>query len=196
MKIATPLVAGLAAAALLTGAAMSQTARQPDPMTAADERAVIEVIDAVGFYADRDEWDRVAEQFHPDGVTIDYRSYATASAGTQAEPEPQSPQSVVEAWQTVLPGYDYTQHIIADHQVDVAGDEATSRANVHATHVLDGNHWVFLGDYEHRLVRTDGGWKIDRMTANLRAELGDSDLPQRATERVTNGQGRLAAAQN
>ena len=162
------------------------------PQEAADRAAIITVIDAVGFYADRDEWDRVAEQFDPNGVTLDYRSYATASAGTEEVPAPQSPQSVVEAWQTVLPGYDYTQHLIADHQVEILGDTATSRANVHATHVLDGDHWIFLGDYEHRLVRSEVGWKIDRMTANMRAELGNSDLPSRATERVSRGEGRLA----
>ena len=125
-------------------------------------------------------------------MTLDYRSYATASAGTDTAPAPQSPQSVVEAWQTVLPGYDYTQHIIADHQVEVDGDTATSRANVHATHVLGADHWIFLGDYEHHLVRTEAGWKIDAMTANMRAELGDRELPARATERVSQGEGRLA----
>lgn len=174
---------------LTSGTVMAQT---PTPEHAADERAIIRTIDAVGFFADRDEWDAVADQFHPDGVLLDYRSYANASAGTDEAPAAQSPASVVEAWQTVLPGYDYTQHVIANHQVDLAGDTATARSNVHATHVLDGAHWIFLGDYEHELVRTEAGWKITAMTANLRAELGDASLPGQATERVGAGEGRLA----
>lgn len=182
--------AALAALALYTGTAMAQ---EMTPEQARDKLAVIETIDAVGFFADRDEWDRVAAQFHPDGAVLDYRSYANASAGTDAEPAPQSPASIVEAWQTVLPGYDYTQHVIANHQVELDGDAATARSNVHATHVLGDAHWVFLGDYEQALERTDDGWRITRMTANLRAELGDTALPARATERVSAGEGRLAA---
>lgn len=159
---------------------------------AADRVAIIAVIDAVGLFADQNDWDRVAEQFDPDGVTLDYRSYANASAGTQAAPAPQTPRSVVEAWQGVLPGYDYTQHLIANHQVEIDGDAATARSNVQATHVLDGGSWVFLGDYTHSLRRTPAGWKIDGMTANLRAELGDPGLPARAAARVAAGEGRTA----
>lgn len=53
-----------------------------------------------------------------------------------------------------------------------------------------GDTWTFLGDYEHRLVRTPWGWKVDRMTANLRAELGNPELPRLAAERVKTGLGR------
>ena len=167
----------------------------PDAATAADERSIIATIDAVGFFADRGDWDRVAAQFHPGGVTLDYRSHASASAGTGSEPARQSPRSAVEAWQTVLPGYDHTQHAISNHQVEMGGDAATVLSTIHAMHVLGGDSWVFLGDYEHRLVRTDEGWRIVRMTANMRAELGDPELPRRAAERVARGEGRRNGAQ-
>lgn len=164
---------------------------QSDPAQAAlDREQIIETINAIGIYADADEWDLVAAQF-ADEVILDYTSYATASAGA-AEAETISPQDVVTAWQTVLPGYEYTQHIIGNHQVELNGDEATARSNVHATHVLEGDFWIFLGDYEHHLIRTDEGWKVDRMTANLRAELGNPELPALATARVEAGEGRLA----
>lgn len=179
-------------ASLLALAGVPAMATDYSPAEAADRAAIITVIDAVGFYADQNQWDRVAEQFDPEGVTLDYRSYATASAGTAEAPAPQSPESVVEAWQGVLPGYDYTQHIIANYQVEIDGDSATALSNVHATHVLGGDAWVFLGDYAHHLTRTADGWKIDRMTANLRAELGDRGLPARATARVAARNGRSA----
>ena len=173
---------------------MKQSATSsPDAVTAADERRIIAAVDAVGFFADRGQWDRVAAQFHPEGVTLDYRSHASASAGMADEPVPQSPRSVIEAWQAVLPGYEHTQHVMSNHQVTVEGDGATVVSTVHATHVLGGEHWVFLGDYEYRLVRTDEGWRIVRMTANMRAELGDPDLPRRAAERVAKGKGRPVA---
>jgi hypothetical protein len=44
--------------------------------------------------------------------------------------------------------------------------------------------WVLLGDYEHHLVRTPDGWKIDRMIAHRRAELGNPELPRRAMARL------------
>ena len=169
----------------------SLAAAQSDPaQEALDREQIIGTVDAIGIYADADRWDLVAEQF-ADEVVIDYTSYATASAGA-AEPKAITPQEVVTAWQSVLPGYDYTQHIIGNHQVELNGDEATAVSNVHATHVLEGEHWIFLGDYEHHLVRTDEGWKVDQMTANMRAELGNSDLPDRATARVEAGEGRLS----
>ena len=163
---------------------------QSDPaQEALDREQIIETINAIGIYADADQWDLVAAQF-ADEVVLDYTSYATASAGAE-EPEAITPQEVITAWQTVLPGYEYTQHIIGNHQVELNGDEATARSNVHATHVLEGDFWIFLGDYEHHLIRTEDGWKVDRMTANLRAELGNSELPNRATARVEAGEGRL-----
>ncbi len=181
------LLAGAALAAATPSSLLAQDG-PPDPSRAAlDRLAIVETIDAVGFYADQRDWDRVAAQFHPDGAVIDYTSYAQATAGA-AQPEPLPPAEIVARWQTVLPGYDYTQHLIGNHLVEVAGDEATARSVVHATHVLiEGGateHWVFLGDYEHHLTRMPNGWKIDRMTAHLRAELGNPELPQRAMARL------------
>lgn len=154
---------------------------------ALDRQEIIQTVNAIGIYADFDQWDRVAAQF-ADEVVLDYTSYAAASAGAD-EPEAISPQEVVTAWRTVLPGYDYTQHIIGNHQVDVNGNEATAISTVHATHILENaegdDFWIFLGDYEHHLVRTRDGWRVTRMTANLRSELGNPNLPRLAEERVT-----------
>lgn len=181
------LLAGAALAAAAPSPLLAQD-NPPDPGRAAlDRLAIVEAIDAVGFYADQRDWDRVAAQFHPDGAVIDYTSYAQAIAGA-AQPELLPPAEIVARWRTVLPGYDHTQHLIGNHLVEVAGDEATARSVVHATHVLvEGGtteRWIFLGDYEHHLVRTPDGWKIDRMIAHLRAELGNPELPRRARARL------------
>ena len=157
-------------------------------LEAADKLAIIETVNAIGINADLGQWDRVVDQFTPEGVVLDYSSYATATAGTEAVPEPQDPRDIVAAWRTVLPGYDHTQHLIGNHQVEVNGDEATSVSTVHATHFLPNeageDYWIFIGDYQHHLVRTSQGWKVDRMTANLRAQLGNENLSRLATERV------------
>jgi hypothetical protein len=60
-----------------------------------------------------------------------------------------------------------TQHISANHQVVVDGDEATAVSTLNATHYLGegvagGDLQREVGYYEWRLVRSDG-WRIDRM---------------------------------
>ncbi|MCG8349972.1 MAG: nuclear transport factor 2 family protein [Chloroflexales bacterium] len=158
-----------------------------------DRQAIIDTINAVGIYADFGEWDQVQNQF-ADEVILDYNSYDQAAVGTEAgDPDTLTPAEVVAAWQTVLPGYDYTQHIIGNHQVEFTGDDtASATSSVYASHFLDNNdgenYWVFIGNYEHELVRTADGWKISLMRANLRAELGNSNLPALATERVSQSQ--------
>lgn len=158
------------------------------PEQAADRAAIIQTVDGVGFHADRNEWDAVAEQFHPEGAMLDYRSYQNAAAGTGETPAPQPPQSIVAAWQTVLPGYDHTQHVGSNHQVTLDGDQASVRSTIHAVHLLDGKSWTFLGDYEHELARTEVGWRITLMRAHLRGQLGDEGLPELAMARVAAGE--------
>ena len=74
--------------------------------------------------------------------------------------------------------------------VRIDGDRATTTSNIYATHILENDGedtWVFIGDYQHELARTDAGWKITFMRANLRAQLGNPDLPALAMERVKSG---------
>ncbi len=162
--------------------------------SASDEKTeIIETINAIGFYADMGDWDKVAEQFHPDGVVIDYTSYQNASAGTEkAGGTRMQPAQVVAAWQSVLPGYDHTRHVQSNHLVDVEGDKATALSSIHATHVLPNeageDFWIFLGDYYHELEKTEDGWKVTLMRANLRSQLGNPNLPAMATEIVKSRQ--------
>ena len=95
------------------------------------------------------------------------------------------------AWQTVLPGYDRTHHLMGTESVTVDGETATTTANIYATHILENegeDTWIFIVDYQHELAKTANGWKITFMRANLRAQLGNEDLQALATERVASGQ--------
>lgn len=94
----------------------------------------------------------------------------------------------MDAWQTVLPGYDYTQHQVTVHQITLQGDRAAVTSNINATHFLQnapgGDSWIFVGDYTHELQRTPQGWKVTRMRANLGAQIGNQQLSELATQRV------------
>ncbi len=155
-----------------------------------DEQQVLNTINNVGYFADRGDWDKVAAQFHPDGAVLDYTSYANASAGTSTELPKLKPSDIVGAWQTVLPGYDRTHHLMGTESVQVDGNKAQTTSNIYATHILENegeDTWVFIGDYQHALVKTDAGWKITFMRANLRVQLGNPDLPALAADRVKSG---------
>jgi len=155
-----------------------------------DEQQVLNAINNVGYFADQGDWDQVAAQFHPKGAVLDYTSYANASAGTSTDLPTLLPAEIVAAWQTVLPGYDRTHHLMGTESVIVDGDTASTIANIYATHILENegeDTWIFIGDYQHELEKTDDGWKITFMRANLRAQLGNENLPALATERVAAG---------
>lgn len=162
----------------LTGSALAE---------ASDERQILNAINNVGYFADQGDWDQVAAQFHPEGAVLDYTSYANAAAGTSGDLPKLLPAEIVAAWQTVLPGYDRTHHLMGTESVKVSGNKATTTANIYATHILeneDENTWVFIGDYQHELLKTNDGWKITFMRANMRAQLGNENLPNLASERV------------
>ena len=74
----------------------------------------------------------------------------------------------------------------------IDGDRARVTSSVHATHYLPNDrgepYWVFVGTYEHELVRTPAGWRIALMRAHKRFDLGKKDLPSLASARVKAGQ--------
>ncbi|MEM7073394.1 MAG: nuclear transport factor 2 family protein [Pseudomonadota bacterium] len=152
-----------------------------------DERQIVNTIHNVGFFADQGDWDQLALQFHLEGAVLDYTSYASASAGTSSDLPRLLPCEIVQAWKTVLPGYDRTHHLMGTESVQINGDMATVTSNVYATHILENEGedlWVFIGDYRHELIKTDQGWKITLMQANLRAQLGNVNLPALAKARL------------
>lgn len=172
--------------ATLGGQAAHGRALEAELQATHDHQAVVDTVSAVGLYADLRQWDRVQAQF-ADQVVLDYTSYAQAAAGA-SQPDALTPAEVVAAWQRVLLGYDHTQHLITSHQVVLRGNEAEVVSSIYATHNLagaaGGDSWVFIGDYQHRLVRTEQGWKTTHMQANLRAQLGNPNLPAIAEQPV------------
>lgn len=72
--------------------------------------------------------------------------------------------AIVDYIAAVLGKLDDSQHIIANHQIDVDGDAATSRCYLHAQHVRlgvpGGDLFVVAGRYEDTLVRRPEGWRI------------------------------------
>lgn len=146
-----------------------------------DERDIINIVNSIGIYADRHDWDALLQAF-ADEVLLDYSSMG-------APVEKLKSTEIITRWKALLPGFNMTQHTITNHRVTIAGDdEAECLSYVVAIHYLPNqsgrNIWLVMGYYEHHLVRTNAGWKIDKMKFNSTLIDGNSDLPQMAMEIV------------
>ena len=106
-----------------------------------------------------------------DDVELDYTSL------TGTDPDRLSPQQVVDGWAAGLGGLTATQHLVANHLVDVqrqdpqagqVGDTAACTASFQATHLLPnatgGPTWTLGGHYRYTLHRTAAGWRITGVT--------------------------------
>ncbi len=145
-----------------------------------DEREIIGVVSDIGVSADRRDWQAVREAFAEE-VLLDYSSMGAAV-------ESLGPAEIVARWKALLPGFKMTQHANTNHRVSLSGDEAECFSYVNAMHHLPNDSgddtWQVMGRYEHHLVRTARGWKVDRMKFIVTLTLGNDDLPNMATDAV------------
>jgi hypothetical protein len=72
---------------------------------------------------------------------------------------------------TALEHLDDSQHLVGNHEIAVAGDEARHRCYLQAQHVragaTGGPNYIVAGRYEDRLVRTADGWRIAHRTLTV-----------------------------
>ena len=144
-----------------------------------DRIAITDVVDSVGTLADSGQYDRL-QQLFTDEVTVDYTSLFPG------EVQNISREELMTQWQSTLPGFDATQHMITNHRITVDGDKATAMAYVRATHRLGDEMWIVGGYYVDELVRTDEGWKLQAIQYNALYEEGDRSLVEQAAAKVAN----------
>jgi hypothetical protein len=118
---------------------------------------------------DLGDWPAVRDCF-ADTVRVDYSSLNGQPAGDIAADE------LIKAWQTVLPGFDATQHLTGPCVVN--GDQV--RTHVQAVHFLDNDVWRLYGHYLVQVIDD----KITELSLRVLFQEGTIDLPQRAAERV------------
>ena len=167
-------------ASILIGSVFVMSSAIGEPIALSDEQlrdriAITDVVNSMGTLADLGQYDRL-QQLFTDEVTVDYTSLFPG------EVQNISSEQLMAQWQSTLPGFDATQHMISNHQITVDGDEATAVAYVRATHKLGNAMWVVLKDtashiggyYVDELVRTDEGWKLQAIQYNALYEEGDA----------------------
>jgi hypothetical protein len=78
---------------------------------------------------------------------------------------------------------DGSQHIVANHEVQIIGDTAVSRCYLHAQHIRHGlpggELLVVAGRYEDRWTRTADGWRISHRDLIPMWRAGNPDVLRR-----------------
>lgn len=136
---------------------------------ASDEAlAQLEIIRVVDRYAealDGRDWPLLARVFAPD-VRFDWGMW-------QAE----GLDEAVAHIRRFLDDCGPTQHLLGNHRVELAGDEARCACYVRAFHIGSGErahlHYEMGGEYRDRLRRGPEGWRIHERTARVIFEQGD-----------------------
>lgn len=178
------LAVGWALFGLMLLMSLNNASMKNSPQTLLDQSEVINTVQQIFIQTDERNWDQVAACF-TDRLQLDYTSM------NGGKPAQLSPQQVVERWQSVLPGFEATQHSISNFQVNMVGDDkALVKCYGTAVHYLPsgtgkGDTWTVVGTYDFHLVKSGDTWKTDNMRFNFKFMEGNKDLPQLAQQRVT-----------
>jgi hypothetical protein len=128
---------------------------EPSLQGIADRLEIDDVLSRYAWSIDTRNFDGLDDVFTPD-AHVDY----TSAGGIKgAYPE-------IKAWLAkVLPNFHAYQHIVANRDIKIDGDTATSRAefyNPMGQSDADGKVTFFFvgGEYHDELVRTAKGWRI------------------------------------
>jgi uncharacterized protein (TIGR02246 family) len=119
-----------------------------------DRESIRTQITRFGRYLDERRWEEYAALYCEDGVLeLPFGSWTGRT-------------SILARVKADLAEYVATQHVSANHDVEVDGDNARARTTFIATHVTaEGGtaFWRGGGVYELELRRVDGAWQIARV---------------------------------
>ena len=82
----------------------------------------------------------------------------------------------VAAIRSTITGFDATQHVFANHSVELDGDRATDLRYMQARHVLGDAHYTIGGYYTSEMARAPQGWRIARYRLTVAWSDGDRRL--------------------
>ena len=127
----------------------------------ADVSGIKTVMESMATMADRNEYEAL-ENIFADEVEVDYTSLGGG------EVEVKSSTALMTAWASLLPGFERTRHTLTSLLVEVDGESATGSCDVTADHWVDGLFWSVTGTYDFGFQKSDGQWRINKLTLNFR----------------------------
>lgn len=136
---------------------------------------IIDTVTAIFNGADARDWQKVKAAF-ADEVLLDYSSM-------NGNPDAQlTPDQIIAAWSSFLPGFDKTHHNVFDFKVDQQCDQATVHFTGIADHFIDDSKWTVEGTYDIEVIRKGDNWQVTKFRLNFEKQSGDTSLPQKAAE--------------
>ena len=118
-----------------------------------DRAAIVDVRVRYAYALDSRDWALLATCF-ADDVVVDMDGQPPIADYAELE----------AVCRRVLEPLAVSQHLLGNHNVELAGDTATGRCSFHAQHVraelAPDDKLVIAGTYEDRYVRRDGAWLI------------------------------------
>jgi hypothetical protein len=131
--------------------------------TPEDRDALIELMARYASIPDTKDFTDLPAQVFTDPVVWDFESVTGQAAAEHSR------DALVAMLAPPFAGFVATHHAVTNHQVTVDGDLGHLRAHVKAEHwvdpaLVDGgpNCWLLVGFYDHDVVRTADGWRINR----------------------------------
>jgi hypothetical protein len=140
-----------------------------------DIEKTIQTITNIFEGADQRDWKKVKDSF-ADEVLLDYYSMNGSPVVWL------SSSKIIEAWKSILPGFDLTHHQVSQFKVD----EQDGIIKVHffgkADHFINNECWRVEGTYDVELIWVADNFRVNKFKFNLQKQSGDTTLPQQAME--------------
>lgn len=145
----------------------------PSALGREEEAAIVRTCIEMAWAIDERRWEDLGQLF-TDPVHIDY----TALFG--GEPAAVTPGHMATVSARLLGGLAGTQHLVGAHLVDGAGDEATCRSMVQATHFLPNANgaptWTVGARYHMGLRRDGDRWRISSIRIEVAWTEGNREV--------------------
>ncbi len=140
-------------------------------------------ITVIGLFVATDQQDwKMVEQSFDNKVLLDYSSMNGAPASSL------TPVQIIDAWKTILPGFEHTHHQLGNMITSVDGNRAEVFCYGTASHYLSdeqGGLWIVVGTYDFELNRQeDDTWRISSMKFNFKYQDGNGSLAQKAMDKL------------
>ncbi|MGH3167539.1 MAG: nuclear transport factor 2 family protein [Trebonia sp.] len=150
-----------------------------------DRAEISELVIKYAVGVDRRDWKMFAGCF-TDPAYTDFSELGSA-AGSSPRGE------LVDRIASVLDGYTVTQHLSPNHLIefdDADPDRAVCSSYMYAQHVRQGpaggEFYLLRGWYANHVVRTPGGWRIERLIQHVGWQEGSTRaVPEAARYRET-----------
>jgi len=144
------------------------TVRDFEDYQIADILAVQRMLIRVGTYTDEKRWDELRHLFAEE-VTIDF--------GEVKAPQVIKADDLI-AWSKRTYRLIKSQHMFMNQDVQVDGNRASATSYGRALHQRTdtGEVWMIYNRYEHSLVKTAAGWKVERLKMEPTWQTGNPNL--------------------